>query len=137
MNPPTSWWALFQMGRRSGPAASEPSRNRRRSARVAANVFDSGMIPPMRIRIHCSVVAASCPLAAHKLAACDYGSERILLCGETRMFESRLQTAQVLLWLSFLFCIIAILTLIWAPIVIGIFFLVLSHAAAACGCYLY
>jgi len=53
------------------------------------------------------------------------------------MFESRLQTAQILLWLSFIFSIIAILTLIWAPVVIGIFFLVLSHAVAACGCYLY
>jgi uncharacterized membrane protein YgaE (UPF0421/DUF939 family) len=53
------------------------------------------------------------------------------------MFESRLQTAQVILWLSVIFCIIAILTLIWAPVVIGIFFLVMSHAAAACGCYLY
>jgi hypothetical protein len=53
------------------------------------------------------------------------------------MFESRLQTAQVILWLSFISCMIAILTLIWAPIVVGIFFLVLSHAAAAVGCYLY
>ena len=53
------------------------------------------------------------------------------------MFESRLQTAQFCLFLSFLFSMIAIATLIFAPIVIGIFFLVLGHAAAAVGCYLY
>src|SRR5262249_52177521 len=51
MNPPSSWWASIQMGRISGPNASEPCSNRRRSARVEAKVFDSCINPPTAIRM--------------------------------------------------------------------------------------
>ena len=53
------------------------------------------------------------------------------------MFESRLQTAQVLIVISFLAAVTGILVLALGPIVVGIFFVVISHAAAAIGCYLY
>src|SRR5262245_46049706 len=51
MNPPNSWWASLQTGRMSGPNASEPCSNRRRSARVEAKVLDSCINPPTAIRM--------------------------------------------------------------------------------------
>ena len=53
------------------------------------------------------------------------------------MFESRLQVAQVFLFLSFLLSFIAILTFVFGAAVVAIFCLVLGHASAAAGCYVY
>jgi uncharacterized membrane protein YgaE (UPF0421/DUF939 family) len=53
------------------------------------------------------------------------------------MFESRLQAAQVWLFGSFLVTVIGILVLIFGPPVVGVFCVVVGHAAAAAGCYLY
>ena len=53
------------------------------------------------------------------------------------MFESRLQTAQFCLAVGALFAVIAILTLTFGPLTVGVVCLVLEHAAAAVGCALY
>jgi hypothetical protein len=53
------------------------------------------------------------------------------------MFESRLQVAQVWLFLSFVVTVVGVLTLIFGAAVVGVFCVVLGHAAAAAGCYLY
>ncbi|MSR54508.1 MAG: hypothetical protein EXS09_14645 [Gemmataceae bacterium] len=53
------------------------------------------------------------------------------------MFESRLQTAQACLFLAGILEGVAILTFIFGSVVVGIFLLVVSHAGAAMGNYLY
>jgi hypothetical protein len=53
------------------------------------------------------------------------------------MFESRLQVSQVFLGLSAILVFIAIPTLMFGSIAVAIFCLVLSHASAAAGCYVY
>src|SRR5262249_39725327 len=58
-------------------------------------------------------------------------------CRRSRMFESRLQTAQFFLIVSTILTLVAIPVFIFGPAVVGVFFLVLQAAAAAIGCYLY
>lgn len=53
------------------------------------------------------------------------------------MFESRLQTAQFCLIVGVGFAVIAILTLTFGPLAVGVVCLVLEHAVAAVGCALY
>jgi hypothetical protein len=51
------------------------------------------------------------------------------------MFESRLQIAQVFMAGSFILTGVGILTLIFGSIVVGVFCIVVAHAASAAGCY--
>ena len=53
------------------------------------------------------------------------------------MFESRLQAAQVWLFMSFVVTVIGTLVLIFGPPVVGVLCVFVGHAAAAAGCYLY
>lgn len=53
------------------------------------------------------------------------------------MFESHLQTAQFCLFISVALEITGVLTLAFGPIAVGLFVLVLGHAMAAVGCYMY
>jgi hypothetical protein len=52
------------------------------------------------------------------------------------MFLSRLQIAQLFLGPSAVLTLLAILSLGWGPLVVGIFCLVLAHVTAAIGCYI-
>ena len=53
------------------------------------------------------------------------------------MFESRYQLAQLLLGGAFAFAVLAVLTLMFGPIVVGVLCLLLEHAIAAVGCAVY
>jgi hypothetical protein len=53
------------------------------------------------------------------------------------MFENRLQIAQACLAGAGLFALIAVLTLTFGPLVVGVMCLLLEHALAAVGCSFY
>ena len=53
------------------------------------------------------------------------------------MFMSRYQLAQLLLGGAFVFAVLAVLTLMFGPIVVGVVCLLLEHAIAAVGCAVY
>ena len=53
------------------------------------------------------------------------------------MFESRFQVAQLILTGAFILAALAILTLMFGPIVVGVTCLVLEHIVAAIGCAVY
>jgi hypothetical protein len=53
------------------------------------------------------------------------------------MFESRYQIAQLILGVAFVLLALAILTLMFGPVVVGVVCLVLEHAVAAVGCAVY
>jgi hypothetical protein len=53
------------------------------------------------------------------------------------VFASRLQTAQIFYALAFVLSTVGILTTMFGPIVVGLFFLVLGQGCAATACYLH
>jgi hypothetical protein len=53
------------------------------------------------------------------------------------MFESRLQTAQLCLAAAAVFAVTGVLVFTFGPVPVGVFCLLLEHAAAAVGCALY
>lgn len=53
------------------------------------------------------------------------------------MFESRYQIAQLILGGAFILAALAVLTLMFGPLAVGVVCLVLEHAAAAVGCAVY
>lgn len=53
------------------------------------------------------------------------------------MFASRLQTAQIFYAVALVLSTVGILTTVFGPIVVGLFFLILGHGCAATACYLH
>src|SRR4051812_46729449 len=56
---------------------------------------------------------------------------------EAAMFESRLQTAQLCLAAAAVFAVTGVLVFTFGPVAVGVFCLLLEHAAAALGCAFY